>query len=274
MTSRADAQHFSAEVASVDRLGDHLLRLTLVGDGLSGFASTGVPDEWVALTVPGQHQTRYYTVRSWDGTDLVLDVVVHERGLVTEWAQSGCVGQRVTLSAPRGSFAMPEDATWLLVVGDLTAVPAVARIARTVTRTRPDLPVTAYVEVPDGPMPDYVDADVDLRWVESPSGSSALEQVVRDIDWPEGRGYFWMAGESSQMRGIRKYLRHERALSPREYDVMGYWRAAVAGKRAPDRTAPVDPGPIYRAGRAAGKTDEQIWDEYDDAALRQDGPRD
>jgi hypothetical protein len=33
----------------------------------------------------------------------------------------------------------------------------------------------------------------------------------------------------------------------------------------------VDPGPIYRAGKAAGKTDEQIWADYDEAREAQDG---
>ena len=37
-------------------LDEHLVRLVL--EGPAGFASTGVPDEWVALTVPGQFQTR------------------------------------------------------------------------------------------------------------------------------------------------------------------------------------------------------------------------
>ena len=30
-------------------------------------------------------------------------------------------------------------------------------------------------------------------------------------------------------------------------------------------TRAVDPGPIYAAGKAAGKSDEQIWAEYDEA---------
>ena len=61
----------------------------------AGLASTGVPDEWLALTVPGQFQTRYYTVRSLADGLLTLDVVVHEEGLVTEWAQTDCVGDVV-----------------------------------------------------------------------------------------------------------------------------------------------------------------------------------
>ena len=41
--------------------------MRLVLDGLDGFASTGVPDEWVGLVVPDQFQSRYYTVRSFAG---------------------------------------------------------------------------------------------------------------------------------------------------------------------------------------------------------------
>ena len=90
-------------------------------DDLDGFASTGVPDEWVGLVVPGQFQSRYYTVRSWDGRELVLDVVVHDVGLVTEWAMRDCVGDTVTITEPKASFAPPAGARWLLLVGDLTA---------------------------------------------------------------------------------------------------------------------------------------------------------
>ena len=74
---------------AANSVSPHLVRLVL-GDltGPDDFASTGVPDEWVGLVVPGQFQSRYYTVRSWDGAELVLDVVVHDEGLVTEWAWS------------------------------------------------------------------------------------------------------------------------------------------------------------------------------------------
>ena len=102
MTSRTP---YDAVVAERTVLSEHLVRLVL--EVADDFASTGVPDEWVALTVPGQFQTRYYTVRSLDSQRLTLDVVVHEQGLVTEWAQTDCVGDRVGLSAPKGSFEVP-----------------------------------------------------------------------------------------------------------------------------------------------------------------------
>ncbi len=254
------ARRLDAYVLRCDALSPHLLRLTLAGDGLAGWESTGIPDEWVGLIVPGQFQSRYYTVRSWDGRELVLDVVVHEVGLVTEWVTRDCVGDGVTVTEPRGSFAMPDDAEWLLLVGDLTAMPAMARIAETTLAGPEPVETRIWAEVPDD-LTGYLPHGPDVTWLEPPGpGQSALAAVVESIDWPPGDGYFWMAGESAQMRAIRKHLMRERRLPSTAYDVMGYWRAG--GVRQP-RT--VDPGPIWRAGKAAGKSDEDIWADYDRA---------
>jgi NADPH-dependent ferric siderophore reductase len=254
------AAQFQATVRRREPLTDHLVRLVL--DGLDGFASTGVPDEWVGLVVPGQFQSRYYTVRSWDGRELVLDVVVHDVGLVTEWAMRDCIGDTVTITEPKASFEPPAGAAWLLLVGDLTAMPAMARILE----SHPGLPTRVLAEVPDdldGYLPDHAE----VTWLEPPApGQSALAQAVEGIEWPAGDGYFWMAGESAQMRAIRKHLMREVGLPSSHYDVMGYWRATLA--RQPRA---VDPGPIWRAGKVAGKSDEQIWSEYDAAQEASDG---
>jgi len=248
------AAQYAATVLRRDQLTEHLVRLTLTG--LDGFESTGIPDEWVGLVVPGQFQVRYYTVRSWDGRDLVLDVVVHDEGLVTEWATRDCTGDVVMVTEPKGSFAMPADAVWLMLVGDLTGMPAMARIAE----SHADRDVRVWAETPED-LPDYLPASARVTWLVTPTdGTSALAETVEAIDWPEGTGYFWMAGESAQMRAIRKHLMRGRVLPSSAYDVMGYWRAQA---RRPLRA--VDPGPIWRSGKAAGKSDEQIWAEYDEA---------
>jgi NADPH-dependent ferric siderophore reductase len=215
---------YEAEVLSRTPLASHLVRLVLGGPGLAGFESTGIPDEWVGLVVPGQFQGRYYTVRAWDGIRLTLDVVVHDVGLVTEWAAGDCVGDTVTVSEPKGSFTMPDGAGWLMLVGDLTALPAIARIAETV-----EVPTRVWAEVPDD-VSSYLPG-LAVDWLDQPGdGESRLAEVVSDLVWPEGDGYFWMAGESAQMRAIRKHLMRDRALPSTAYDVMGYWRA-VAGRQ-------------------------------------------
>jgi NADPH-dependent ferric siderophore reductase len=258
------AQRYDAVVLSRARISPHLLRLTL---SVPGLESTGIADEWVGLVVPGQFQVRYYTVRSLDGDRLVIDVVVHEEGLVTGWASGDCEGDRVVVTGAQGSFDPPEDAAWLLLVGDLTAMPAMARIAETATgwssgpsRRSSGVETRIWAEVPDD-LTGYLPDGVDVTWLEPPAeGQSRLAEVVEGIDWPAGEGYFWMAGESAQMRAIRKHLMRERRLPSTAYDVMGYWRAVAA--RQPRS---VDPGPIWQAGKAAGHSDEQIWAAYDEA---------
>jgi NADPH-dependent ferric siderophore reductase len=250
MTTRA--QRYDAVVTRREQVSPHLVRLTL---SVPGFASTGIPDEWVGLVVPGQFQVRYYTVRSVDAGTLVLDVVIHEVGLVTEWASGECVGDRVVVTGAQGSYSPPDGAGWLLLVGDLTAMPAMARISESTS-----LSTRIWAEVPDD-LPGYLPEHADVTWLAPPAeGRSRLAEVVERIDWPEGDGYFWMAGESAQMRSIRKHLMRERRLPNAAYDVMGYWRAVTA--RQPRA---VDPGPIWRAGKAAGKSDEEIWAAYDEA---------
>ena len=264
------ARQYDAQVLRREQLSEHFVRIVLGGPGLAGFTSTGIPDEWVGLIVPGQFQSRYYTVRSWDPAigaagELVLDIVVHDVGLVTEWARLDpalIVGQTVTITEPKGSFALPSGAGWLLLVGDLTGLPAMARIHEEITAAGGP-PVRLWVEAP-AVVEAYLPADADVAWSTPPGDdASVLAAVVEGVDWPPGEGYFWMAGESSQMRAIRKHLMREVKLPSTAYDVMGYWRGgAVRQPRA------VDPGPIYRAGKAAGKTDEQIWADYDAAQQR------
>lgn len=249
------ARTFAAQVRHREQLSPHLVRLVLGGGDLADFTSTGIPDEWVGLIVPGQFQSRYYTVRGFAEGDLTLDVVVHEEGLVTEWAAGDCVGDLVTVTEPRGSFAPPPGAGWLLLVGDLTALPAMARIREESSIAD----VRIHAEVPDD-LAGYLPAEADVRWLRTAAdGRSALAAAVEALEWPEGEGYFWMAGESAQMRAIRKHLMRERLLPSSAYDVMGYWRAARRQPRA------VDPGPIYRAGKAAGHSEAEIWAAYDAA---------
>jgi NADPH-dependent ferric siderophore reductase len=250
MTSRA--QRYDAVVTRREQVSPHLVRITL---SVPGFTSTGIPDEWVGLVVPGQFQLRYYTVRSLAGDDLVIDVVIHEVGLVTEWASGDCVGDTAVVTAAQGSYSPPDGAGWLLLVGDLTAMPAMARISASTS-----VPTRILAEVQDD-LSGYLPEGPDVTWLAPPAeGQSRLSEVVEQIDWPEGDGYFWMAGESAQMRSIRKHLMRERGLPNAAYDVMGYWRAVAA--RQPRA---VDPGPIWRAGKAAGQTDEEIWAAYDEA---------
>lgn len=256
MTTRTP---YDAIVLARDELSDHLVRLVL--EVPTGFRSTGVADEWLALTVPGQFQTRYYTVRSLEGRLLTIDVVVHDEGLVTSWVRTECVGDIVGLGDPKGSFGVPEDAGWVVLAGDLTALPAMARIVEDLDKLdQRGLPVRVHAETPDGPLADYLPGP-DVSWHDVEPGESDLAELVKAIVWPEGPGYFWMAGESAQMREVRRHVRRDLGWDTRHHEAMGYW----SGSRGRAAVKKVDPGPIYARGKAAGKSDEEIWADYDQA---------
>ena len=180
------------------------------GLGLTGWTTSGVPDEWVgadragavpdpllhgALLQPRRDRARRGRARRGTG---------HRVG------GRRLRGRRGRDLGPKGSFALPDDARWLLLVGDLTGLPALARIHEWVAADAPGLAPrrTSRPEGPDGlPGPARRRR---IRWLEPPGeGDSALAEVVRGIGWPEGHGYFWMAGESAQMRDIRRHLCHE-----------------------------------------------------------------
>ena len=90
--------------------------------------------------------------------------MVHEVGLVTEWASRDCVGDPVVVTEAKGSFAMPDDAAWLLLVGDLTALPAMARIASTHGAR---VPTRIWAEVPDDPadLAGYLPDGPEVTWL-------------------------------------------------------------------------------------------------------------
>ena len=229
-----------AQVVRREQLTPHLVRLVVGGDQLTLDHSTGMPDEWVGLVVPGQFQTRFYTVRSWAEGEVTLDVVVHDAGLVTEWASGDCTGDGVVLTDPRGSFAPPPDVRWVRLVTDLTGLPATARICAWAAALPDPLPVEVWAETPED-VPDYLPGTAEVTWLAPPApGESRLAEVVETMTWPEEPGYFWMAGESAQMRAIRKHLARDLGRPSSAYNVTGYWRHVV--RRQPRATDPARGG--------------------------------
>lgn len=123
-------------------------RIKLIFPGAAGRPPRIVPDEtwyagWLALPEEERGHMRTYTVRELRGTGtdarLVVDIVVHaddhgEVGPGCAWGQRAAVGDRLVLIGPRrgepwgGIEFDPGTAGRLLLVGDETALPAIAAI--------------------------------------------------------------------------------------------------------------------------------------------------
>lgn len=240
-------------VTQTAHLTPHLVRVTLGGDGIADFLSTGIGDEYVRVFFPhGDDPTdvslpvpdgdwwatpdgapeapmRTYTISAVrpEAGEVDIDFVIHLAGVAGPWAARAQPGHVLGLNSPTGLYKPPAGITWQVLASDLTGLPAIARIAAgvpTAIRTR------IVIEVADETdrMPLDVGEHVEVTWVTGGNGRgpSRLGQVVRSIvdgRLPLDEGYVWVAGETVALRDVRKYLRRELGLPVARFKVIGYW---------------------------------------------------
>lgn len=190
--------------------------------------------------------SRAYTVRRWDATtgELDVDFVRHGVGVGTTWAYRAQVGDRIHFFGPSMSRSLPDldGGAWLLVVGDDTAVPAVARLLDELpadTRAQVFLEVTEdshrqeLRELPGvtvtwltpGTAPATTATDTaDTAEDTAQTAASPLLDAVRTTDWWDGRPVAWLAGEQTTVRDLRRHLVEERGVPKTDIDFSGYWR--------------------------------------------------
>lgn len=251
--------NFLASVVSVGRLTPSMIRVVLKLDGGKRLLPSGHPDEWVRLAVPADDATpvvlpvlrengrwempegtdyapnRPYTVRRWNArtSEMVLDMVVHEGGVAASWAIKAKVGNVVGICNPEGRFWLPKGSRWLLMLTDITGLPAVGRVLE-------ELPegfrAVVHVEIPSdadrqeiGEMIETV-ANVEVTWhtchglrPERP-GYTELPRIAREITTlPDGPGYIYIAGEARAVSDCRKHFRDGLGFDKSRIDAVGYW---------------------------------------------------
>lgn len=247
------------EVRRVEHVTPRLLRVTLAGDDLEGFTSAAFDDHVkVFFPAPGQDRPdlpqsgpngptgpggpdatetpptarRDYTPRRYDPVtrELDLEFALHGHGPAAEWAAQARPGQFLGVGGPRGSMVMEGDFDGYLMVGDETALPAIARRLE-------ELPagarVTVVAEVADAAEEQSFKtlADLTVRWVHRGSSDAAdatpgegVAAALRELDLPDGDIYAWVAAESSVAKAARAVLVGERGLNKAWVKAAGYWR--------------------------------------------------
>ncbi|EST39268.1 hypothetical protein N566_02955 [Streptomycetaceae bacterium MP113-05] len=249
---------FELRVVRTRRLGPTMLRVTLGGDGLTGFASGG-RDQSFSLFLPHPGQSapvvptgadwfgryrsmhpaeraimRAYTVRAQRPGELDVDFALHgDCGPASRWARAAQAGDRVTLLGPGVAdnksvcFRPPGGTDWVLLSGDETALPAIAGILESLPA---GLPVRAFVQVPEWDdvteLPTAADAAVTwlVRAGRSGHRTDAAVAAVRSAALPAGTPYAWIAGEAGTVRALRRHLVREREFPRRAVTFGGYWR--------------------------------------------------
>jgi NADPH-dependent ferric siderophore reductase len=233
------------EVLRVVDLTPRMRRITLGGPELAGFVSLGT-DDHVKLLFPQNAAEqaaletlvlgagkgdgpmpamRDYTPRRYDLDTLELDIdfVLHGDGPASTWAEHAKPGQFLHIGGPRGSMIVPDMFDSYLLIGDETALPAIARRLEGLPANRRALVI---VEVENGKEQQVLQsaAEVNVIWVLREGGKDHLLSTVRQIKVPTGSLYAWVATETKVSRQIRRVLLDEHGLDEQFVKAVGYWR--------------------------------------------------
>ncbi len=236
---------------------------------------------WMALPERARGSIRTYSVR-----DIASDVVTGERQLAVDfvlhlapgltgpaslWASTATVGDEIVFVGPRdgrtdrsGIEFGPGAASSIVLVGDETAAPAIARILED---SPADTRGAVFIEVPQASdaLSINAPAGVVVNWLprgETEHGSLLIPTVLgylgsgetteivvtdaqtenpvwetpvfsslgEDLDNVEGSAdrYFWIAGESGVVTTLRRHLVKDLGIDRAQVAFMGYWRRGVA----------------------------------------------
>lgn len=244
---RHELRRRRVQVSRVTRLSPHIVSITFIGPDLAGFTSASF-DDHVKLMLPPAGASelvlpelgpdgpsfpegaprpvmRDYTPRRFDAAALELDIefAVHGDGPAATWAAQAQPGQAVGIGGPRGSFLIPEAFDWHLLVGDDTALPAIARRLEELPAGKRVIAVLAVAPEDRRELP--TKADVAWHWCEP----SDLIGAVRALKIPDGAGYSWAAGEAKAMAAVREVLVGELGVDRSRVRAAAYWKQGAPG---------------------------------------------
>ena len=243
---------------TVTRIADitpHMRRITLSGRDLASFATGGlhfklfVPPEGVTepeWPVPGtdglpiwpaddkRPTVRTYTIRKIDAAAGTFDAdfVLHgDHSVGSRWAMNARPGDIVGVRGPTGRPIAEAD--WYLLVGDETALPAIARHLEALAASARGV---ALIEVADETERQQIDHNtgIAIRWLyrngAAPGTTTLLIDAVRAVEMPPaGTAIHAMAGvEGEAFKAIRHYWREELKLDKKDVLPSTYWRRGKA----------------------------------------------
>jgi NADPH-dependent ferric siderophore reductase len=236
-------------VGDIEDLTPHLRRFTFIGDELDGLVidepaasvrllvpSPGTDElvmpEWTGneFLLPDDRRPliRTFTPRFLRDGELDLDVVLHGDIGASGWAHRASVGDPAAISGPGRGYEIDPGADPLLLLGDETAVPAIAQLLEAI----PDpTRVIVHVEVarPDARfgLPDHPNATITWHDLDDGAPGATLLAALEAERVGEATRV-WAAGEAAGVQRIRKHLAG-REIDRSHTTVRGYWKVGRAG---------------------------------------------
>ena len=243
-----------ALVRSTSRLTPSMVRVVLADGDLDSFVMPGDTDTYVNVAIPPAHAPysgifdakqvreehpadaqparRRYTVRAWDAStrELTLDFVVHGTdGVAGPWAANAQPGDVLVFEGPGSGYRPDPDADWHLLVGDESALPAIAASLEAI----PDGALTVVRLICDGPEHEVeltTRGALDLQWLHRSGGDDDVDllvESVRELAFPRGRVHAFVHGEADEVRALRRHLLADRGVGRADMSCSPYWRRTM-----------------------------------------------
>lgn len=250
---RSGARTYRAEVTARHDLTPHMRRLTVTAEEFADYAPVG-PDEYLGLLLP-RHESAPLALPSNDGTNNIraavaalpederpdlrwytlrahrphlreidIDFVVHgDEGPGTRFANRANAGTVLGIQECTALYApLPEVKTRVLI-GDESAIPAIARILETTTAAETHV----FVEIADSSERQNLPGDIVWLEREGAAHGVRLREALRTAPLPDVIDYAWVCGERSAVQDIRRQL-VGRGVSKDRITFSGYWRLGEA----------------------------------------------
>lgn len=238
------------EVVSTTRLSPQLVRVVLGGEGLAGYVAGDAADQYVncmfrpsgaPYEVPFDDEQvrdldreqrpfpRRITVRHWsaEARELTLDIAVHgDIGHAGRWALAAQPGDRLQMRGPGGSYHPHPDAATYLLVGDESALPAIAASAEAAPAGS-RVVVVAEVEDADGEIELGSPGALEVYWVHRAGHAGGLESLLADAVAKlsfEGVVSAFVHGEAEETRAVRRHLLSTGVVDLEHLSCSPYWR--------------------------------------------------
>ena len=277
-----------AVVTTAVRITPGFVRVGLAVRDDGAWSSLGVPDEFVHIEVGAQtpdadgHAARHYTVSAVVPGGFEVEVALHGQGPGAAWGETVAVGDAVCVSTPKGYYAAPDTHVPRVLVGDATALPAIARILAEASAEE-----SFRVTVELASMADLRDlttvAQADIEWRIGGNGvapSTVVDAATREVaEAVEGRGvdgsgaghgweqdpavYAWVACESAVSRRVRTHLRRGLGLPARAVRIVGYWHSDAHRMRSVWEGLTQVQRDTYSAMWREDRSDEENWEELE-----------
>lgn len=225
------------EVLGTEQVTPNMMRVRFGGSELhtipEGFEGGYI--KLIFMDAPRAHPDRpvmrTYSIRSHDAEkgEMAVDFALHgdTGGLATDWVLNAKAEDQLLVGGPGSVKMVDPEADWVLLAGDMTAIPAlmcnIERLPAT-ARGYVVIEITSEVDKQDLNLPE----GIQVHWVVTSAPEKLEGKLVAQIKalpWLEGRVSVWTACEFDSMRALRSYYRNDRGVGRDQIYLSSYWRA-------------------------------------------------